>query len=190
MENTIDWSKYLYDTDAQRAQAYFNFIERDEQREERERRARVEAVERRERQEAILRRFYGAAAEITVNEFPGFTPFAVVSRERKTIVNVEPENITLHTTPDDAEAMISSTLLAHAMWGRAFVFGSKDFQMRAVACGIALGVDVRADDAQNFTGEEHEQINRMALDLAATIRPDDPRRSAPRSVQLWPEIHA
>jgi hypothetical protein len=186
---TVPWSDFVLEE-----YGFHRYRREDTRQQERERLEKQHKRNRHDRQRKILKSFYGAGLEITLHEFPGFTPFAKIVAPTGTRADITAKRISLSSDirgvhpMHDHHAMIASTLLAEAIWGRVKVDGRKDFQMRAVAYGVALGAHVTAMRQDQFTGKDVRGINELAAKLRQRgIHPAHPGRRPGQSVSLWPE---
>ena len=144
----------------------------------------------RERRRKLLLAFYGAKSEVTVHDpallgYTEYKRFAMVKAESGSSVFIEAEKIRMSRDADDA-TVISSLLLAHSMWGRVRVRGSKEHQMKSVAIAQAYGLPVRATAADQFTAKDLEWIKEKAATLEGAARPPIMVGFAPGHLQLWP----
>lgn len=181
--DAIPWDYFAHNTDAERAAA-----SRAQQRrwdeEARRDELRAEEIDR-QRKEQLFKFFYGAAAEVSIREFPGFKPFATIETRAGATITVEATRIT--QKKPDQDSKVASLLLANAMWGGATIKGTKADQINYIAYGLALGVKVTGQDQDKFSEEDKRRVGEIAETLQASgIGPSDPRKQTPRSLQVWP----
>ena len=181
--DAIPWDYFAHDTDAERAAA-----SRAQQRrwdeEARRDELRAEEIDR-QRKEQLFRFFYGAAAEVSIREFPGFKPFATIETKAGAKISVQADRITINKS--DQDSTIASVLLAGAMWGGGTFKGTKTDQITHIAYGLALGVKIIGKDQDKFSEEDKRRVSEIAETLQASgIGPSDPRKQTPRSLQVWP----